>query len=179
MDEENEQDQAGGEIDEKVMASVYYTVAKICEQEGAKLGVQISKQFISSLTELMIQYAARMAGDIGMFAKHARRNRVQPEDVYLFLRKTPDMIAVIKDFLEEEAAADKVKKPKKRARDEKTNEHEEHEGADFEGDENADDIHDLEREVIPEEYIHDDVGVFDDGNEGDGGNGLLDDEFDE
>eukprot|EP01112_Ceratiomyxa_fruticulosa_P010941 TRINITY_DN2922_c0_g2_i1.p2 TRINITY_DN2922_c0_g2~~TRINITY_DN2922_c0_g2_i1.p2 ORF type:complete len:148 (-),score=41.25 TRINITY_DN2922_c0_g2_i1:139-582(-) len=101
-----------------IKASIHYSVAKICEDEaqnmsnadGVKGEMVISTATIASLTELVQSFAGTMASDLACFAKHAKRNTIQTEDVLLCARKTHTLESMLTKYVDELKEEKKRKK---------------------------------------------------------------------
>lgn len=68
--------------------------------------------YVLSLAKLP---AESVAIDLENFSRHARRSTVQTEDVVLLARKNPDLLDLVKEFVEQKKA-DKLKKGKGKER---------------------------------------------------------------
>lgn len=102
------------EVDERVRASVHYSVAKICEAEGAEAGFTVTRETVAVLTELALRYSKTLAQDLEAFAKHARRTKVTVDDVVLCARKDERLLGALREY--EERLAEELQASKRRRR---------------------------------------------------------------
>ncbi|KAJ0372351.1 hypothetical protein COL154_000074 [Colletotrichum chrysophilum] len=89
---------------ERLKAALWFAVGKIVDEESLKQNCNATPQFIESV-----------AIDLENFSRHARRSTVQTEDVVLLARKNPDLLDLVKEFVEQKKA-DKLKKGKGKER---------------------------------------------------------------
>mmetsp|Transcript_25557 Transcript_25557/g.47656 ORF Transcript_25557/g.47656 Transcript_25557/m.47656 type:complete len:162 (-) Transcript_25557:150-635(-) len=102
--------------DEKLKETFHWTVAKMCEEEGAKSEVAVSKEFVYCLTELAFQWSGRFAKDLEAFATHAGRKVVRPDDVLLLVRNNESAKDSLLSFMELRGISLKPKSSKNRRR---------------------------------------------------------------
>ncbi|KAK4058032.1 hypothetical protein OIO90_000771 [Microbotryomycetes sp. JL221] len=83
---------------QNLKAALWYTVAKIAEQEEPNLEVTVSEHFVATLTEFVFQQALSLGKDLEQFAhklisqqtsRHGGRTTVATEDVKLACRRNP------------------------------------------------------------------------------------------
>ena len=97
-----------GEDDAAVRSALHFAVGRICEQEeddeiDVGGGARMSSAAVSSLTELVYQYATTsLANDLAAFSRHAGRKTVTVDDVKLVLRKDPQTLDALTEFCERE-----------------------------------------------------------------------------
>ncbi|KAM0793251.1 hypothetical protein ACM66B_000713 [Microbotryomycetes sp. NB124-2] len=106
---------------QNLAAAVWYTVAKIAEEEEQNMNVTVSEHFVATLTELVFQQALSLGKDLERYAFHAGRDTVGVEDVKLACGRNEALYehittAAIKQGLSLSAVATKTTAPKPRAR---------------------------------------------------------------
>uniref|UniRef100_A0A7S0FNV1 Centromere protein S n=1 Tax=Minutocellus polymorphus TaxID=265543 RepID=A0A7S0FNV1_9STRA len=81
----------GAKDDGAIRSALHFAVGRICEREeddDLDVGARMSSTAVSSLTELVYQYATTsLANDLVAFSKHAGRKTVTVDDVKLAIRK--------------------------------------------------------------------------------------------
>ncbi|XP_054857113.1 centromere protein S isoform X2 [Eublepharis macularius] len=97
---------------ERLRAAVHYTVACLCEEVAEDKEIQFSKQAIAAISEMTFRQCDIFAQDLEMFAKHAKRITVKPEDVKLLSRRSNSLLKYITQKSEELT----LKKPAKKKR---------------------------------------------------------------
>jgi len=108
---------------QKLKAAVHYYTGQISEVESEKLGLPTPKLTVAGLTDLVYNYAECMANDLEMFAKHAKRSTVQPEDVLLCSRKSNSLSSMMSEFvsnLVNESEEKKLQKKRKKEKEDST-----------------------------------------------------------
>ncbi|KAI9227853.1 MAG: kinetochore component CENP-S-domain-containing protein [Piptocephalis tieghemiana] len=98
---------------QRLKASVWYVVGKICEEEGHRLQVQPTRAFVASLTELVYQQAETMGDDLEYFARHGKRTTISMEDVKLCTRRNESLYQQIKEDIERLSQAKREKRQKR------------------------------------------------------------------
>ncbi|KAK1599476.1 kinetochore component CENP-S-domain-containing protein [Colletotrichum navitas] len=96
---------------ERLKAALWFAVGKIVDEESIKQGCNATPQFIGALTEMVWAQIESVAGDLESFSRHARRSTVTTDDVVLLARKNPDLLDIVRDFIDRKKA-DKPKKGK-------------------------------------------------------------------
>ncbi|KZL76693.1 apoptosis-inducing TAF9-like domain 1 family [Colletotrichum tofieldiae] len=104
-------DTAGEDERERLKAALWFAVGKIVDEESIKQGCNATPQFIGALTEMVWAQIESVAGDLESFSRHARRTTVSTDDVVLLARKNPDLLDIVRGFVDEKKA-DKQKKGK-------------------------------------------------------------------
>lgn len=80
------------EGDEKrLKAAIHYTVGKICNEEGTKHSLGVSRETVALLTELTMRQAEMLSHDLECFSQHAKRTTVTVDDVVLCARRNPSL----------------------------------------------------------------------------------------
>ncbi|KAI9007311.1 kinetochore component CENP-S-domain-containing protein [Gaertneriomyces semiglobifer] len=85
----------------RLEAAVHYTVAKICEEEGATDDVKASPHFLHALSLIVMSHAETMATDMEAFAKHAKRSTISVDDVKLCARRNESLSSTLHEFAEQ------------------------------------------------------------------------------
>ncbi|XP_048374668.1 centromere protein S [Sphaerodactylus townsendi] len=104
---------------ERLKAAVHFTVAGLCEEVAEDKGIQFSKQAVAAISEITFRQCDSFAQDLEMFAKHAKRITVKPEDVKLLCRRSNSLLKYITHMSEEltlKKAEGKAKKKKTSSR---------------------------------------------------------------
>jgi centromere protein S len=100
---------------QKLKAAVHFFVSKICENEAKKMNMRISKMSMAVFSEVLVGFAEGLAKDIELFARHAKRSTIKPEDVLLFARKSKELSAKLTQMNSElQTAAESRKRGRKR-----------------------------------------------------------------
>lgn len=71
----------------RMKETMHWVVAKMCEEESRGSGKRFSKEFVYCLHELAFDWVKRVGRDLELFARHAGRKRVSPDDVLLVVRR--------------------------------------------------------------------------------------------
>lgn len=112
---------------------------------GVRNQMSVTKNFVKVLDELTKAYVKELQFDFEAFAKHARRGTVQVDDVKLCMRKCPDILDKIDEYVKSEGiktgpaavrkkkTADKSKGPQPREDDDGQDEGNEGMGVDDDG----------------------------------------------
>ncbi|QPG73846.1 hypothetical protein FOA43_001161 [Brettanomyces nanus] len=96
------------EIATHLKASIWYTVSKVVEQQTKKLSrdsggnLTATPQFVAALVELVYRQLTGVGEDLAMFANHARRKTITPDDMYMIVRKNEDLKEILKNIAENE-----------------------------------------------------------------------------
>ncbi|GAA5850201.1 hypothetical protein JCM8547_001040 [Rhodosporidiobolus lusitaniae] len=72
---------------QSLKSAVWYTVAKIAQEEEVTLPFGASEQFVASLAEVVFQQTLSLGKDLELFAKHAGRMTINVDDVKLAARR--------------------------------------------------------------------------------------------
>ncbi|KAJ9054162.1 MHF histone-fold complex component [Entomophthora muscae] len=103
-------------LEDKLRASIWYTVGKICEEEEDTLNATITQQFRTMLAELIYRHAETMASDIEAFAKHGRRSTANAEDIKLCARRNDSIFDIMSEAVSTSNAVASYKEKMDRAR---------------------------------------------------------------
>ncbi|KAI3550157.1 hypothetical protein CPAR01_08211 [Colletotrichum paranaense] len=96
---------------ERLKAALWFAVGKIVDEESIKQNCNATPQYIGALTEMVWAQIESVATDLESFSRHARRSTVHTEDVVLLARKNPDLLDIVRGFVEEQKA-EKLRKGK-------------------------------------------------------------------
>lgn len=86
------------EVQSQLKASIFLMVSRIVEQETSRLGVNATPMFIASLVELTMNQLLNLGEDLELFANHANRKTIKPEDLYMVVRKNDVLTSVLKEY---------------------------------------------------------------------------------
>ncbi|KAG7837708.1 hypothetical protein KL942_004120 [Ogataea angusta] len=87
-------------------ASIWYSVSKMVEEETKKLSedsgtdITATPRFTAALVELVYRQLTDVGEDLELFAKHARRKTIIPEDLLMVSRKNNALRDILKECLE-------------------------------------------------------------------------------
>ncbi|KAK7501787.1 hypothetical protein BaRGS_00006873 [Batillaria attramentaria] len=98
---------------------MHYTTLKICQETEEKYDTQISQQVVAAIAETLWRQTESFAVDLEMFARHAKRSVISPDDVKLLVRRNPHLLKHIQQLHAEQTAG--REEPKKRGRKGKKN----------------------------------------------------------
>lgn len=88
-----------GHEEERMKQVINYSIGKHCEDfrlEGTKM--EFSKQAITVLTEFVYRQSQIYASDAEDFAHHAKRKRINVDDILLCARRSSTLLEHLKDF---------------------------------------------------------------------------------
>ncbi|TQN75350.1 Centromere protein S [Colletotrichum shisoi] len=108
-------DTASEDERERLKAALWFAVGKIVDEESIKQDCNATPQFIGALTEMVWAQIESVAGDLESFSRHARRTTVTTDDVVLLARKNPDLLDIVRGFVDQQKV-DKQKKGKGKER---------------------------------------------------------------
>ncbi|KAF9880975.1 apoptosis-inducing taf9-like domain 1 family [Colletotrichum karsti] len=100
---------------ERLKAALWFSIGKIVDEESLKQNCNATPQFIGALTEMVWSQIESVAIDLENFSRHASRSQVRTEDVMLLARKNPDLLDLVKEFVQKKEA-EKAKKGKGKER---------------------------------------------------------------
>ncbi|VEU22039.1 DEKNAAC103021 [Brettanomyces naardenensis] len=93
------------EIATHLKASIWYTVSKAVERQTKKLSddsgstITATPQFIAALVELVYRQLNNVGEDLSLFANHARRKTITPEDMFMVVRKNEALREILGEYL--------------------------------------------------------------------------------
>ncbi|KAJ3308831.1 hypothetical protein HDU76_003799 [Blyttiomyces sp. JEL0837] len=111
LDDDNDMnavDDQEEDVANRIKAAVHYTVGKICEEYEKEHNAKCTPQFIHSLASIVHHQAETMVLDLAAFAKHAKRQQVNADDVRLLVRRNDGLVKMLNDY------ADDLKETKKK-----------------------------------------------------------------
>ncbi|GAU92824.1 hypothetical protein RvY_04856 [Ramazzottius varieornatus] len=82
-----------GKDEQMLRAAVHYIIYKISEEVASTTNVKFTKDVIASLANHFYRDFATRGRDLEHFARHAKRSKIQPDDVRLMYRNCPDIVA--------------------------------------------------------------------------------------
>lgn len=90
---------------------INYSIGNFCEDfklHGTKM--EFSKQAIAIITEFVYRQSQIYASDVEDFAHHAKRKRVNVDDILLCARHSPTLLEHLKEFKDKLDVAKKAEK---------------------------------------------------------------------
>ncbi|KDR15492.1 centromere protein S-like isoform X2 [Zootermopsis nevadensis] len=102
--------------EEKLRLSVLRDVSKICQEVGGQIKMELEKDVINLIGELIWKKMRVISQDLEHFAKHAKRTTINAEDVKLLTRRNPSLRATVCEM------ADKAAKKKRQGKEKATEE---------------------------------------------------------
>lgn len=95
-------EQSKDEVASQLKSTVYLTVAKMVEEQLAKHTkntetVVATPIFIASLVDLVYNQIVNLGEDLELFAQHANRSTVKPDDLYMVTRKNDILTKCLKE----------------------------------------------------------------------------------
>ncbi|ROV93062.1 hypothetical protein VSDG_07397 [Cytospora chrysosperma] len=98
-------DQDAEDVRERLKAALWFAVGKMVDDESLRRNRNATPQFIGALTEMVWTQIENVAIDLESFSRHAGRTTVTTDDVLLLARRNADLHGIIKDFVDEQKAA--------------------------------------------------------------------------
>ncbi|KAL3837383.1 hypothetical protein ACJMK2_022745 [Sinanodonta woodiana] len=83
---------------QQLKAAVHYTTGRICQEVAADRNITFNRQVIAVITEAAWKKCEQFAFDLELFAKHAKRNTINSDDVKLLVRKSPKLLKHISEL---------------------------------------------------------------------------------
>eukprot|EP00127_Corallochytrium_limacisporum_P001256 Clim_evm26s47 gene=Clim_evmTU26s47 len=77
---------------ERLKAAVYYAVGQGCESLAQRKSLVFDKDTMAAISETIWSQMPVLGSDLEMFAKHAKRSTVTPEDVLLLARRNDKLL---------------------------------------------------------------------------------------
>ncbi|XP_021927434.1 centromere protein S-like isoform X1 [Zootermopsis nevadensis] len=106
--------------EEKLRLSVLRDVSKICQEVGGQIKMELEKDVINLIGELIWKKMRVISQDLEHFAKHAKRTTINAEDVKLLTRRNPSLVNLQRATVCE--MADKAAKKKRQGKEKATEE---------------------------------------------------------
>ena len=75
-----------------LVASILYSVSKICDAEGAARGLVFDKPFKQTVAHVVLGVTQTLGTDLECFAQHGKRSTINYDDVLLCARRNPDLL---------------------------------------------------------------------------------------
>lgn len=82
----------------QLKSAVYLMVAKMVEEQANQLGTSTTSTYVASLVELVYNQIINLGEDLELFANHADRTVIKPNDMYMVSRKNPQLTKILKDI---------------------------------------------------------------------------------
>lgn len=98
-----------GHEEERMKQVICYSIGNFCENfelDGTKM--EFSKQAIAIITEFVYRQSQIYARDAEDFAHHAKRKRINADDIILCARHSPSLLDHLKNYKESLEAAKKA-----------------------------------------------------------------------
>ncbi|XP_072540840.1 centromere protein S [Salminus brasiliensis] len=99
---------------QRLKAAVHYTVGKLCEKLTAEYEREISRQAVAAMAEITFRQCDIFAKDLEAFARHAKRQTVNMEDVKLLARRSTALSNHIQQKSEELAQTNQELKERRK-----------------------------------------------------------------
>ncbi|BFZ23752.1 hypothetical protein BsWGS_26791 [Bradybaena similaris] len=96
--------------EQKLKASMYHSMKQIAKEVEEEMGVPISAQVLATLSETLAHQVEVYATDLENFAKHARRTKVNVDDVKLLARRNGTLLQHLNSKVSEKAAQQELKR---------------------------------------------------------------------
>ena len=98
------------EVRDELRESLLVAVSRVVEHEmSGRIGafeeledgtLEVERQVVHMLTELLLQKSAILFTDMQCFAKHGKRSVINTDDVKLCFRRQPEILKKLQDFEE-------------------------------------------------------------------------------
>ncbi|XP_012684833.1 centromere protein S [Clupea harengus] len=99
---------------QRLKAAIHFTTGQICQTIAADCGREFSRQAIAAIAETTFRQCDTFAKDLEAFARHAKRNTINVDDVKLVSRRSTALSTYIQQKSEELASAHQEQKEKRR-----------------------------------------------------------------
>ncbi|KAL2090617.1 hypothetical protein ACEWY4_012880 [Coilia grayii] len=99
---------------QRLKAAVHFTTGQICQTIADDGGRKFSRQTIAAIAETAFRQCDTFAKDLEWFARHAKRNTVNVEDVKLLSRHSTALFTHIQQRSDELASAHQEQKEKRK-----------------------------------------------------------------
>ncbi|CAI5481446.1 unnamed protein product [Closterium sp. Yama58-4] len=73
-------------------------VVTIAEETARSAGMSIHDDVMQALVHLTLTYAEQLARDVQLFARHAKRKRVEPDDVILSAHRNQSVMKLLREM---------------------------------------------------------------------------------
>lgn len=99
---------------QRLKASLHYGVVSMCKEKEDGLDVNFNRQMMAAIAETTWRQCQHFAQDLELFAKHAKRSTINPDDVKLLVRKAPKLLDHISALHDKQMEGKQPKKPRKK-----------------------------------------------------------------
>ncbi|CAG9125442.1 unnamed protein product [Plutella xylostella] len=83
---------------QKLRATVHRDTKSICSETCHLLGLEVTKPAMEVIAELVYKKISVYGADLEAFAKHAKRQTINADDVKLLVRRNPTVLAHISEL---------------------------------------------------------------------------------
>jgi hypothetical protein len=87
--------------EERLKSSLWYSIGQFVDEESLQQNFTTTPQFIGALTEMVYTQIEHTSRDLEMFAKHAGRKTINPDDVMLLSRRNEGLETLLKQALDD------------------------------------------------------------------------------
>ncbi|XP_062400606.1 centromere protein S isoform X2 [Sardina pilchardus] len=99
---------------QRLKAAIHFTSGQICQTIAADCGSEFSRQTIAAIAETTYRQCDIFAKDLEAFARHAKRNTINVDDVKLVSRRSTALSTYVQQKSEELASAHQEQKEKRK-----------------------------------------------------------------
>ncbi|XP_007253446.3 centromere protein S [Astyanax mexicanus] len=99
---------------QRLKAAVHYTVGKICKNLTSEYEREFSRQAVAAMAEITFRQCDTFAKDLEAFARHAKRQNINMDDVKLLARRSTALYNYIQQKSEEVAQTNQELKEKRK-----------------------------------------------------------------
>lgn len=99
---------------QRLKASIHFTTGQICQTIASDCGREFSRQAIAAIAETAFRQCDTFSKDLEAFARHAKRNTINVDDVKLVSRRSTALSAYIQQKSEELASAHQEQKERRK-----------------------------------------------------------------
>ncbi|ODV83089.1 hypothetical protein CANARDRAFT_30316 [[Candida] arabinofermentans NRRL YB-2248] len=104
------------EIAIHLKANIWYIISQQMNHEVSKLAstplgknVTVTTRFTAALVELVYRQLITLGEDLELFANHAGRTTITPDDMYMIVRKNDALSEILKEYLVEYEENERIK----------------------------------------------------------------------
>ncbi|TRY79940.1 hypothetical protein TCAL_06558 [Tigriopus californicus] len=76
---------------QRLLASIHFACGQLATEHGQSTDLQYSRGVVAALGQLAFDHLRQCGQDLEAFARHAKRNTVQADDVKLLVRRNPHL----------------------------------------------------------------------------------------
>lgn len=99
---------------ERLLASLHFACGQLATEHGQSADLTYSRGLVAALGQLAFDQLRQCGQDLEAFARHAKRNTVQADDVKLLVRRNPRLHEHISELASTSSAGQSTKKASKR-----------------------------------------------------------------